>query len=207
MENLRNFFEKLALEWDAAQPDDRDEIIHKLIAPFDHQIKNCNHILDAGTGTGALIPILKARYPNSKVVSFDLAHQMLRLCHHRVPQAPLLQCDVHYLALKGNHFDLVICHNSFPHFWYMSQALLSFKRVLRKNGKLLILHDISRERVNSIHQNAKSEVIHHDLLPDASDLGKLLNNCGFETRLSQDTDEFFIVFAEVAGTLEGDVEA
>jgi len=193
---VRLFFENLALDWDESQPVNREQTIHKLLSIFDEKIRLHRSILEIGTGTGALIPILSERYPSAKVTSIDIAHNMLIRAKLRTPTANLTQCDVHQIPFLNNTFDIAICHNCFPHFAQQSFALLEIKRVLTEEGELLILHDISRERVNQIHQEAQNSIIHDHILPEAQILVKRLENIGFSIKALHDSSAHFIVFAQ-----------
>lgn len=196
MNHLRAFFENLAREWDLSQPPDRDLVLHRLLEPFDQALVQSQSILDVGTGTGAMIPILYHRYPASRIISVDLAENMLRLAKRKAPNACLVQADVHVLPFRDANFSCVICHNSFPHFWQKDQALVEIWRVLQVGGKLLILHDISREKVNAIHRNAQSKVIHHDLLPEGNILGQMLSQTGYQLLSMKDDDTHYSIFAQ-----------
>jgi ubiquinone/menaquinone biosynthesis C-methylase UbiE len=193
---LRLFFEDLANEWDTSQPPNRDEILNRLIAPFDEMLTSCHTILEVGTGTGALIPILKDRYPASRLVSVDLAYQMLEQGQSRVPGAVLVQADAHHLPFIGSRFDAIVCHNAFPHFWWPETALQTFRRLLHPNGTLLILHDLSREKVNIIHGTAQNPIIHRDLLPAGSDLARMMEDVGFSPLLVEDRDDRYVIYAK-----------
>jgi demethylmenaquinone methyltransferase/2-methoxy-6-polyprenyl-1,4-benzoquinol methylase len=195
MNPLRSFFEQLAQEWDSSQPADRESIIHGLLSQFDEPLSHSRKILDVGTGTGALIPILSRRYPQSKIYSIDFAHQMCVRASHRRPSTQVIQGDVHYLPFSDLSFDTVICHNSFPHFKIKERVIKNFKRILGRSGKLFIIHDISRNRVNEIHANAHAEVIHQDLLPEAGKLSKLLIDAGFNPKIVEDVDTHFVIYA------------
>jgi ubiquinone/menaquinone biosynthesis C-methylase UbiE len=196
LESLRLFFEDLATEWDATQPPNRDEILNNLIAPFDEQLGACKSILEVGTGTGALIPILKRRYPSSRLVSVDLAFRMLSRAQSRVPESPLIQADAHHLPLMDQAFDAIICHNAFPHFWWPETALRVFHRLLVPEGIFLILHDLSRERVNTIHGTAKNPIIHKDLLPTGKTLAITIKKMNFSPLLVEDRSDRYIIYAK-----------
>lgn len=198
MNPLRQFFENLAYEWDASQPPDRDLILKRLLAPLDHDIRQCDSVLEVGTGTGALIPILRQHHPTNGLVSIDLAQHMLSKAKERAPGARLVQSDVHHLPFQASSFNAVICHNSFPHFWQKPAALAEIRRILCLNGKLFILHDLSRERVNFIHQNAENPVIHQDLLPSGRKLAGMLEKAGFSPVLVEDDQTHFIVHGEAS---------
>jgi demethylmenaquinone methyltransferase/2-methoxy-6-polyprenyl-1,4-benzoquinol methylase len=197
LDPLRSFFEKLALSWDASQPPDRDEILDRLVAPFHEALNHRGSLLEVGTGTGALIPILKQYCPDSRLVSIDLAGQMLVRAKMRACGAKLVQSDIHHLPFQPNSFNAVICHNSFPHFWGKPEALLEIKRTLRPQGKVLVLHDLSRERVNDIHRNASNPIIHKDLLPEGYELAQMLEMAGYQPLLVEDIEEHYVVYGEL----------
>lgn len=197
MEPLREFFERLALEWDSSQPPDREKVLHQLLEPFDREISACDSILDVGTGTGMIIPVLKRRYPGGDVTSIDLAIEMLARAQRREPGARLVQADVHTLPFWDESFSAVICHNSFPHFTRKEAVLVELKRVLKPGGRLFILHDLSREKVNAIHQNARSKVIHQDTLPEGQAICQMLERTGFRPLCVEDNETHYVITAQV----------
>jgi ubiquinone/menaquinone biosynthesis C-methylase UbiE len=125
----RAFFEDLAARWDAQQPPDRHEVLQRLLAPFAAELGAAQAILEVGSGTGALIPCLRERASAARLVSIDLAHAMLWRARRRCPDAALVQADVHRLPFiqQMGAFDLVVCHNSFPHFADKSTALCELR--------------------------------------------------------------------------------
>ncbi len=195
MDPHREHFEYLALEWDSFQPPDRDNILNRLLASFDGLLKDSERILDVGTGTGAIIPILRSRYPAAKIISVDLALEMLICSRRRVTDSLLIQADVHRMPFVDRSFSAIICHNSFPHFMMKTLALLELKRLLQSRGNLLIMHDGSREKINKIHQHAEAEILHRDLLPDGITLGQMLESAGFVPDHIEDTDKQYVVTA------------
>ncbi|MBC7228265.1 MAG: methyltransferase domain-containing protein [Thermoflexales bacterium] len=174
----RAFFERLAEEWDAQQPPDREERLRHLLAPHRESLQGARSVLEVGTGTGALIPLLREAAPAARVVSVDLAHGMLRRARVRCPDTWLVQADVHALPFPAGAFDRAVCHNAFPHFRDPGAALAELARTLRPGGILLILHDLSREEVNAIHRGAGG-AIGNDLLPTGAELFRLLLESGF----------------------------
>jgi demethylmenaquinone methyltransferase/2-methoxy-6-polyprenyl-1,4-benzoquinol methylase len=200
LDSLRAFFESLAEEWDAQQPPNRDEIIRQMLAAFDTALGSAKAILEVGTGTGALIPQLRVYAPAARIISIDMAEAMLHLARRRCLEASLVQCDVHRLpfssALIGpNAFDIVISHNSFPHFTDPHVAIAEFARVLIRGGHILIIHDLGREQVNAIHQGSSNSVIHNDLLPPITELAKMLENFGFEIIDCEDSESRYTMHA------------
>lgn len=192
----QRYFEDQAANWDARMPPNYSAILHDFARPFAAEFQAASSILEIGTGTGALIPVLKSLAPDTQLISVDLAHAMLHQARQRTLDARLFQADVHRLPLASTCFDLVICHNSFPHFAKKRQALDEIKRVLRPAGKLMILHNNSREFVNGIHTRV-GEPLHHDLLPTSEDMHQLLLSSGWNAVAVEDLPNRYVVRAQV----------
>ncbi|MEJ2209605.1 MAG: methyltransferase domain-containing protein [Anaerolineae bacterium] len=198
MNELRAHFEDLAARWDGLQPPDREERLRRMLAPFAPTLGASESILELGTGTGALIPCLRERAPGARLASVDLAGEMLRRARQRCPDAVVVQADAHRLPFATPCFDLVVCHNCYPHLADRPAALRGLARALRPGGSLLILHDLSRARVNAIHSSG-GPAIQHDLLPPGDETGRLLKRTGFVDVGVEDTDEHYIVVGRRAG--------
>jgi demethylmenaquinone methyltransferase/2-methoxy-6-polyprenyl-1,4-benzoquinol methylase len=200
MGDLRAHFEDLAVRWDSLQPPDRGEVLRRLLAPFAPLLGASRSILEVGTGTGALIPCLRERAPGAHVVSVDLAGEMLRRARQRCPAAAVVQADAHRPPFATAAFDLVVCHNSFPHFADKPAALSGLARALQPGGHLLILHDLSREKVNAIHSGG-GPAIQHDLLPPGEETEWMLARAGFVDVWVEDTDTHYVAVGRKAGSI------
>jgi ubiquinone/menaquinone biosynthesis C-methylase UbiE len=192
MDDLRFYFEELAARWDALQPPDRQEKLRRMLAPFAPVLEASRAILEVGTGTGALIPCLREQAPGAHLVSIDLADEMLRRARQRYPEADVVLADVHHLPFAMLRFDLVVCHNSFPHFADKGAALQALAQALLPGGYLLILHNLSRARVNAIHSSGGA-AIRNDLLPPGDETRQMLARAGFCNVHVEDTEEQYLV--------------
>jgi len=190
---IRDYFEVRAPTWDSMMPVTLDEALRQLLIPFAYELGTAHLILEIGSGTGALIPHLRRCAPAARLISIDLAHTMLKNAQHRAPGVGLVQADVHHLPFSSSDslFDLVVCHNSFPHFADKPQALHEIQRVLRPGGQLFILHNNSREKVNAIHLRAGSP-IDGDLLPPGEEMRQLLLLANYQGVWVDDTPEHYI---------------
>lgn len=203
MNELRMHFELLAERWDGFQPPNRAEALRNLLAPFAPLLASSTATLEVGTGTGALIPCLRERAPDPALISIDLAAQMLRRARQRCPDTALVQADAGHPPFAAQHFDLVVCHNSFPHFADKPGTLSQLARLLRPGGHLLILHDLSRGRVNTIHRSG-GPAIQHDLLPPGEETGGMLVGAGFIGVQVEDNDEHYVVTGQRASSGQGE---
>ena len=186
MNRVQAFFEDLAGRWNAQQPADRPEVLRQMLAPFAGLLQEAHAILEVGSGTGALIPPLSAAASRARLVSLDLAHAMLRQARRREGGALLVQADAHHLPFGARAFDLVVCHNCFPHFADQQAALGELAGALLPGGHLLIVHDLSREQVNAIHRGVGGAIGDH-LLPPGEEARRMLLAAGLVEVEVEDT--------------------
>jgi len=196
----RAYFEALAERWDDLQPPDRGLVLRRLLAPYAGLFSRAGSILEVGTGTGALIPCLREVAPDALLFSIDLAQAMVERARLRCPQAALAQADAQRLPFARAGFDLVVCHNAFPHFEGKERALAGLALALRPGGGLLVLHDLSRERVNAIHRGG-GEAIRNDLLPPGTETERMLTGCGFTDVEVEDGEEHYLAVASWPGAV------
>jgi ABC-type Mn2+/Zn2+ transport system ATPase subunit len=105
MDPRRAFFEQLAAEWDAQQPPGRHERLCELLTPFADVWRRADAILDVGSGTGALLAVLRGIAPEPRLIGTDLAHAMLERAAARGLKGGLVQADAHRLPFRASAFD------------------------------------------------------------------------------------------------------
>ena len=191
MDPIRAYFEDLSAEWDKQQPENRNEILTKLVTPHQHLISSSHSILELGSGTGALSPILSELSPNASHVSLDLAYKMLLKAKPHKNGNALVESDVHKLPFLDNSFDIAICHNCFPHFHNKDFAFQEIQRVLHPDSWLLILHDLSRDEINNIHKNSPDPIIRDNLIPPIKDMILYFEACNCNLIQVEDTKDHF----------------
>ena len=179
---IRAHFEAHAASWNTHAPPDLDARLRRLLAPFADPLRMALRVLELGTGTGACLPHLHAYAPRAQVVALDLAHAMLVRARQKDGTAHLAQANAEQLPFPSGNahtgFDVVVCHNSFPHFQDKPRALREVWRVLRAGGHVLIVHHISREQVNAVHQRIGPPVA-DDVLPPAREMERLFAQTGY----------------------------
>ncbi|CAA9304563.1 MAG: hypothetical protein AVDCRST_MAG48-1601 [uncultured Friedmanniella sp.] len=133
-------------QW-AASYDDPGNGLFDLDAPFVEAV--CTGLpagvaLDAGCGTGRLIPPLLAR--GHRVVGVDASPAMLAHARRRAPEADLLVGDLQDLPLADGAVDLVVTGLALTHVDDLGGALAELARVLRPGGHLVV-SDVHHELV------------------------------------------------------------
>lgn len=99
-------------------------------------------ILDVACGTGELERLLAAENPYQQIVGVDLSEQMLTKARQKLqafPHVKFQQATVRSLPFPDHSFDVVISANSFHYFDDPSASLQEMQRVLKPDGKLVLL--------------------------------------------------------------------
>ncbi len=111
------------------------------------KLKGKEIIVDAGCGTGNLLAAIQQQLKHKgKIIGFDITPAMLDLAEAKLTskskfnktlQLELAHCE--NFSAKNNSVDIVICSNVFHSLPHPEKALCEFHRVLKKNGRLLLL--------------------------------------------------------------------
>jgi len=192
----QEYFDQLAPTWDKELTPERLQRLASIVKELG--IKPGDYVLDIGSGTGVLLPFLiTAVGDEGKIVALDFSAEMLVQAQTKnfPPMVGLAQADVVAIPLADNSVDLAICNSAFPHFSDKGKALKEIARVLRDNGRLVICHTMSRAMLNQLHRSVGG-VIAHDLLPDESQLRRLIKQAGLKITHFEDSSERYLVIAE-----------
>lgn len=158
-------------------------------------------ILDIGTGTGGILPLIMDHFP-ACVVEVDISPMMLKQIQSKIKKAQkdnqekiihLICADGIKVPLDNESIDVVFCHNVLPHFPDISLAIKEFRRVLKPDGRLIVSHDINREVVNSIHSNHTGIILRKDIIPPLSNLIKIVEQDGWIKLDGEDSEEIYLL--------------
>lgn len=182
MSEKKHFFNNLADNWDSrfCTPDLKN-FLKKFVSMFG--LRSGNKVLDVGTGTGILTPyLIKEIGINGQIVAIDYAKKMIEVCKSKYKHFSNVEFSVgniEEIEYSSGFFDFVICFGVFPHIENKIQALSQINRVLKKEGRLIIAHALSRDEIQNHHQSS-SPVVARDFLPDKNKMRKLLTQTGFK---------------------------
>jgi ubiquinone/menaquinone biosynthesis C-methylase UbiE len=133
---------------------DRDPL-QKLLFKPSHRLmvrkfqRDEERILDIGCGTSQFAARVLPRFSKAEVVGLDLSRSMLRAsqgrCFRGHNRMRLVQGDSQKLPFADDSFDLVTCSHSFHHYPNQLQVVSEMHRVLRPEGRLMII-DGDRDR-------------------------------------------------------------
>ena len=95
-------------------------------------------VLDVGTGTGALVKAMRARFPRFDVSGVDISENMLDVARTACPGCTFVLGAAEALPFADSSFDAVVSLSSL-HFWRDRAAgLREIERVLRPSGVLIL---------------------------------------------------------------------
>lgn len=195
MERGKAFFDERAAGWDEHRQTDerRLDFLLSLVPPAPG-----GRVLDVGTGTGVLLPGLLSFIGDSgSVDAVDFSSGMLAVALAKFKSAPnirFIEGDILAVSLPEEAYDYIVSLNFFPHLTSLGDKQAYLKKAfgwLKNGGRLVVMHDISRERVNGIHEH-KPETF-DDRLPSARDTMTLFAQAGFTELFGIEDDFIYFV--------------
>jgi ubiquinone/menaquinone biosynthesis C-methylase UbiE len=145
------------------------------------QIEPHAKVLDVACGTGEFERLLLDKNPTQKIMGIDISEKMLGVAKEKFvayPNVEFHQASVNSLPFENHSFDVIVCANAFHYFDEPQVALAEIKRVLKPNGKLVILDwnkdyfvckifDWLLKIFDSAHQQCYTQAELHQLLVSA----------------------------------------
>ena len=187
------FFDSFADTWDSYR-NTNVKILEQLMVLAN--IPAGSTVLDVGSGTGVLLPYLHAAVgAEGKITAIDFSEKMLAKAQEKfanLGNVSFIVGDVLEMNLPAESIDVIICLNFFPHLHTRKEEFISkMKSFLKTGGSLIIMHDISREKVNSIHRD--SAVVTEHRLPEAKVVAEMFQACGYQNITAYEDDTLYFV--------------
>ena len=143
--HIKNIFESISSEYDFMN----DLMTFKNHSKWKKEIAEIakysspKKILDIATGTGD-IAINLSKIKGSKIEGVDVSSNMLKIARKKIEELKidnivLKTCEAENLVFKDNHFDIVSIGYGVRNFSNLEKGLSESYRVLKKDGKLIIL--------------------------------------------------------------------
>lgn len=96
-------------------------------------------VLDVGCHSGLFTNLLTDSIDSSEVYGIDISSEAVMYAKKRIKGGHFVTGDAHTLPFKDSFFDEVFCLEMLEHVENPSQVISEIKRVLKKNGKGIIL--------------------------------------------------------------------
>jgi len=170
-------------------PPDVIERMERIVAA--PQIQPGEVVLDVGTGTGALVPLIR-RYRPGRVIVCDLSARMLEQVARLHPDVERHQVDVGDLDLCNGSIDVVFMNGMFGNIADKQGAIRNVGRMLRSGGRVVISHPEGRAFVAGI---TRTDPFPITPLPSAEEARALLGASGLTVRDYIDEEKLLICLA------------
>lgn len=104
-----------------------------------HSLQGAGCAIEIGPGSGLYLPVLSECF--GEVTAVDVEESFLAnasLCSREYSQVRCLQDDITRTSLPPDSFDMVLCTEVIEHIDDAEAALRNMRRILRKNGVLIL---------------------------------------------------------------------
>ena len=155
----------------------------------DFSLVNYNNVLDVACGAGIISSYLAKN--NNNVVGIDLSSKMIENAKiiHNESNLIFLNEDLYEFNYKDK-FDLIVIFNAYPHFLDTNLLIKSLKRLLNKNGRVVILHDNNKEFLNDKHSEVAKTI--SKMIKEVNEESKLFIN-DFYINRTIDSDHSYLI--------------
>ncbi|MCJ7538870.1 MAG: methyltransferase domain-containing protein [Desulfobacterales bacterium] len=182
-------FDKLYQLFEPPLPEGVPERLEKIVA--NGNIAEGDTILDVGSGTGILIPIIKKYKPGS-IYACDLSRRMIEQLKENYPYVKTIMADVRDLKLPKGSIDAAFINACYPNIVDKAVAFSNISRMMKAKGRIVISHPLGKAFILSLKNGAPFPL---DEFPEKSEAGALLKPFGFEIETFIDEPMLYILVA------------
>ncbi|MFP3229869.1 MAG: methyltransferase domain-containing protein [Caldisphaera sp.] len=141
--------------------------------------KDSHVIIDAGSGPGTSTEYIKTINNNSQIIAMDPSFVMAKIAKDNIKGINAINGMFESIPIRDSSIDAVIAMFSFRDARNYNRALYEFSRILKENGKLIIL-DLYRP------ESALEKIISFFQFNILSVISGILMGCGKEALLYPD---------------------
>jgi SAM-dependent methyltransferase len=185
----RDFFSELVHLFDPPLPEGVPERLDRIVASAD--IAAGDVVLDLGTGTGILVPIIQ-EYNPKKILACDLSDAMLVRLKEQYVYAETILADARDLALPDASVDVIFMNACYPNIVDKKSTFDNITRMTKQGGRMVISHPMGKSFIDLLKQKAPFPL---DDFPGRTKAGKLLRPFGFKIIEFVDEPKLYIMKA------------
>lgn len=185
----RDFFSGLIHVFDPPLPEGVPERLEKIVASA--RINTGDSVLDVGSGTGILIPLIRAYEPRT-IFACDLSEAMLAHLRKQYPYALAIAADVREISLPDNSMDVVMMNACYPNIVDKDSSIANISRMMKPNGRMVISHPMGKSFIDSLKEKSPFPL---DDFPQRSEAQDLFEPYGFEIQNLIDEPRLYVLVA------------
>jgi len=201
---VRHSFDRAAAGYDAAAVL-QHEVCSRMLSRLEYIKQSPGTILDAGSGTGNVVPALRERYPNAMLIELDIALAMVKLSNARVSRWQRLLgrgvtpvcADIERLPLRATSVDMIWSNLALQWVNDPQLAFSEMRRVLAPGG-LLMFSTFGPDTLKELRAAyaGTDRYTHVNRFIDMHDLGDMLVHAGFADPV-MDMETMTLTYADV----------
>ncbi|NVM23554.1 MAG: class I SAM-dependent methyltransferase [Desulfobacterales bacterium] len=170
----RDFFSKLPHVFDPPLPEGVPERLEQIVATAD--IAKGDVVLDVGTGTGILVPLIQEYEPKT-IFACDLSELMLVRLKKHYPYAKTIEQDVRDLSLPDDSVDVIFINACYPNIVDKHRSFGNISRMMKPGGRMVISHPMGKSFIDHLKDKSPFPL---DDFPEKSRAKALLEAYGFD---------------------------
>ena len=120
-----------------------------LLEEATRRVRTCPKILDLGCGQGHITAQIQRRFPAAEVSGLDASISAIAAAKKAYEQIDFVVADAYRPPYSPGYFDIVVCNNIWEHVPDPLRLLEAVKRILSREG-VLIISTPSRYRLGNI---------------------------------------------------------
>ena len=142
---VKDFFNSVAITYTHNDSIEIDELLDSL------KLERFPRIMDLGCGKGIISDKLLKRN-KGEVIAVDLSDKMIEFAKEANKDSKVKFVNADFYEFSDNQpFDMIICFDAFPHFLDVDGFVNKTASLIKKDGQLIIAHDIGRAQLNEHH--------------------------------------------------------
>ncbi len=102
------------------------------------QFQNC---LDVGCASGFMVSEISKTFPHAKYFGIDIYDKAIEYARKMYPNINFENASASKIPFRSNYFDLILFYETIEHVENPVQCLLEIKRILKKDGTLILTMD------------------------------------------------------------------
>ncbi len=185
----QNSFDKIYRLFEPPLPEGVPGRLEKIVAHG--RIKRGDTVLDVGSGTGILIPIIK-KYRPGGIHACDLSEAMLAQLKKNYPYVKTIMADIRDLNLPQGSIDAAFINACYPNIVDKAGAFSNLGKMIKADGRIVISHPLGKSFIRSLKEVVSFPL---DEFPEKTEAGALLKPFGFEIDTFIDEPELYILVA------------